>query len=395
MDEGRRDHILDIILDTALDAVLDIGGAPSPPDPGQTVQRILARREDYGITRLGSITGLDRIGIPVVQVVRPRSRSVAVSQGKGLTFALAAISGLMESLEGWASERIAPERIFTASLRDMERGDWSHLGAGRGAETLSWIDGLDLFSGRKIAVPLALVDSAYIVPSPHPHWLARDTTGLAAGTSLQGAVLHACLEALERQARCTAMKTPHFFDRFQIDSRSVQRGSAGEIIRRLSKAGFVVGIWQIPTPHALPVYWCHVMEDASRAPFAPLPAEGFGCDFSHDRALTSALLESCQSRLGVISAARDDISAELYGHADAAELTAWRAELTRGGRPYVCEEGSAAGSRSIRMAIEALKLAGAQAAALVVLHSDDRVPLHVVRVVAPPLETNAEADLAL
>jgi ribosomal protein S12 methylthiotransferase accessory factor YcaO len=37
-----------------------------------------------GITRLGNITGLDRIGIPVAIAVRPNSRSVSVSQGKGL-----------------------------------------------------------------------------------------------------------------------------------------------------------------------------------------------------------------------------------------------------------------------------------------------------------------------
>ncbi|MGO8183111.1 hypothetical protein AB9F40_34210, partial [Rhizobium leguminosarum] len=51
------------------------------PFPWQTVQRILARKHEYGITRLGSVTERDRIGIPVVQVVRPRSLSVAVSQG--------------------------------------------------------------------------------------------------------------------------------------------------------------------------------------------------------------------------------------------------------------------------------------------------------------------------
>ena len=385
MDEATLDNILGIILKTEL---------PSPPDPRQTVQRILARRQDYGITRLGSITGLDWIGVPVVQVVRPRSRSVAVSQGKGLTFPLAAISGLMESLEGWASERIDQERIVTASLRAMNaRGGWSHLGIGRDEAMLAWIAGLDLFSGRQMAVPLALVDTAYIVPSPHPHWIARDTTGLAAGTSLQGAVLHACLEILERQARCTAMKTPHFFDRFQIDARSVQSGNAGDIMRQLAKAGFVVGIWQIPAPHALPIYWCHVMEDAGRAPFAPLPAEGFGCDISHDRALTSALLEACQSRLGVISAARDDIRTELYNYADAGELAAWRLQLAKAGRSFP-KDCSAAEERSLAPVIEALKLAGAHAAVLVVLHSDDRIPLHVVRVVAPPLETNPEADLA-
>jgi ribosomal protein S12 methylthiotransferase accessory factor len=382
VDEGMLDNIFDTL-------------PPSPPDPWQTVRRILARKYEYGITRLGSVTQLDWIGVPVVQVVRPRSLSVTVSQGKGLTFPVAAISGLMESLEGWASERIAPDRVFTATFREMnEQKYWSHLGGGRDDEPLSWIDGLDLFSGRKTSVPLALVDTAYTIPSPHPHWIARDTTGLAAGTSLQSAVVHACLEILERQARCTAMKTPHFFDRFQIDSRSVHSGSAGEIMRRLSKAGFVVGIWQIPAPHALPIYWCHVMEDASRAPFAPLPAEGFGCDFSHDRALTSALLEACQSRLGVISAAREDIRTELYGYPDAAELAAWRSQLAKGGSSYVAKECPPANDQSIRSIIEALKLAGATAAILVVLHSADRIPLHVVRVVAPPLETNPEADLA-
>ncbi|OWV84062.1 hypothetical protein ATY78_04930 [Rhizobium sp. R635] len=378
----------DAVLDTIFDAPLS-----PPPDPWQAVQRILARKHEYGITRLGSVTELDRIGIPVVQVVRPWALSVAVSQGKGLTVPLAAISGLMESLEGWASERIAPDRIFTAAVGEMNRqGHWSHLCAGRDAGRLSWIDGLDLFSGRRIPVPLALVDSAYTVPSPHPHWLPRDTTGLAGGTSLQSAAIHACLEILERQARCTAMKTPHFFDRFQIDSRSVRSGRAGEVMQRLAEAGFVVGIWQIPAPHALPVYWCHVMEDAGRAPFAPLPAEGFGCDFSHDRALTSALLEACQSRLGVISAARDDIASDVYAHADTSELAAWRSQLARGGRAYAADECSS--GRSIPPVIEALKLAGAAAAILVVLHCDDRIPLHVVRVVAPPLETNPEADLA-
>ena len=56
-----------------------------PPDPLETVRRILERKREFGITRVGSITELDRIGIPVVQAVRPLSRSVSVNQGKGLT----------------------------------------------------------------------------------------------------------------------------------------------------------------------------------------------------------------------------------------------------------------------------------------------------------------------
>ena len=37
-----------------------------------------------GITWLGNIAGLDRIGIPLVMAVRPNFCSVSVSQGKGL-----------------------------------------------------------------------------------------------------------------------------------------------------------------------------------------------------------------------------------------------------------------------------------------------------------------------
>ena len=59
-----------------------------------------------GITRIANVTGLDRIGIPVVMVCRPNSRSIAVSQGKGVTLDAAKASGLMESIEAWHAERI-------------------------------------------------------------------------------------------------------------------------------------------------------------------------------------------------------------------------------------------------------------------------------------------------
>ena len=48
-----------------------------------------------GITRLANITGLDRIGIPVVQAIRPNSRSVSTSQGKGESLDAAKASALM------------------------------------------------------------------------------------------------------------------------------------------------------------------------------------------------------------------------------------------------------------------------------------------------------------
>jgi ribosomal protein S12 methylthiotransferase accessory factor len=363
-----------------------------PRDSLETVRRILERKREFGITRLGSITELDRIGIPVVQVVRPLSRSVSVNQGKGLTHGQAAISALMESLEGWSSERIPTERVELARFRSMnEHGYWSHLvDDGERNETLAWINGWDLFSSTAVPVPLALVDTAYTIPSPHPSWLPRNTTGLAAGTSWRWAIEHACFEALERHARCAAMKIPHFFDRYQLDSRSVLAGAAGEIVGRLLSAGCSVGIWSIPTEHGLPVYWCHVMESDLQAPLAPWPAEGFGCDQTHDRALAKALLEACQSRLGIISAAREDIAGHIYRYQDARELSAWRRQLANPGLPYPSSEGVDVNTDPFPLPVEALRRAGAKAVIVVALFSDETIPLHVVRVVTPPLETDPE-----
>jgi YcaO-like protein with predicted kinase domain len=64
------------------------------------------------------VTGLDRIGIPVALATRPNSRSVAVSQGKGLTLAAAKVSALMEAIELWHAEHIVRPMIFAAE-RDL------------------------------------------------------------------------------------------------------------------------------------------------------------------------------------------------------------------------------------------------------------------------------------
>lgn len=382
------------LQDRPLDGLLH-GPLPPSPDIWETVDRILAHKHAFGIARLGSVTGLDRIGIPVVQVIRPASRSVSVNQGKGLTYAQAAISGLMESLEGWASERIPAERVWTADLAEMNAdGMWSYLLAGEKPSThteeLAWIRGWDLVSGAPRPVPLATVDTNYVIPSPHPRWFQRNTTGLAAGTSLQQAVVHACLEILERHAHHLAMTMPHFFDRFRIGVDTIGEGEAGEIIDRLRRGGFAAGVWMMPCAHGLPAYWCHVMENPAHVPLAPLPAAGFGCDLSHDRALAKALLEACQSRLGAISAAREDVIGRFYTQPDRNELSAWFESLSRQGLPFPAGEPEYMGENALKTILDAMVAAGARAVVPVVLFSDETFPLHVVRVVAPPLEVSVE-----
>ena len=69
--------------------------------PEETMARARPFLGTMGITRIANVTGLDCIGVHVAQAIRPNSRSLAVSQGKGLTLAAAKASALMESIEAY------------------------------------------------------------------------------------------------------------------------------------------------------------------------------------------------------------------------------------------------------------------------------------------------------
>src|SRR6266496_3142850 len=76
-------------------------------NPEQTLAEYLPKAKDMGITRLANVTGLDWVGIPVYNAIRPNSRSLSVSQGKGVTLEAAKVSALMESIEYWHAEHIS------------------------------------------------------------------------------------------------------------------------------------------------------------------------------------------------------------------------------------------------------------------------------------------------
>src|SRR5215472_8222046 len=75
-------------------------------DPERTLERVRPFLPAMGITRIANITGLDRVGVHVVQAVRPNSRTLAVSQGKGADLAAAKASAVMESIEAYHSDHI-------------------------------------------------------------------------------------------------------------------------------------------------------------------------------------------------------------------------------------------------------------------------------------------------
>ncbi|HEV2559252.1 MAG TPA: YcaO-like family protein [Microvirga sp.] len=362
-------------------------------DQKELLDRLIRERFSYGITRIGCVTRLDRVGVPVIQVVRPEALSNAVVQGKGLTLEQAAASALMECLETWAGEQ-PPGAVEIASAENIGAeiaqlysnatvadcpGDWSK-------QPIGWLFGWDLVQKRAVPVPRALVDTIYTEPSPHLRFFARTTAGLGAGWSMKQAVLQGILEILERHAVAAAKRLPRFFDNYQVDPGRVAGPRAMPVLERLDAAGLAVGAWLVPAAHGLPIYWCQVMENNPPVEILALPAEGYGCDFTHDGALAKALTEACQGRVTAISGAREDLIRDLYlQRVDRKELAIWQASLTC--PPRYLEPASPHSNclAIVAGAVEAARHAGAEAVIVVPLLADDDAHRYVVRVVAPCL----------
>lgn len=291
----------------------------SPRDTLARVQPFLA---EMGITRLANVTGLDTIGIPVVMACRPNSRSLAVAQGKGLDLDAARASAVMESIEAYHAERITLPLKF-ASYREFCAGhpvvDVERFARAPGSRFHSdlpmlWIEGDDWLRRGKIWLPYQLVHTAYC--SSHAFDLtsfAASSNGLASGNHLLEAVSHGICEVVERESymRWSQLaEQDQEARRIQLDT--VDHPDCRELLRRFDRAGVAVAVWDITSTVGLAAFNCTIAE-RSEDPLRRLyAAAGAGCHPVRHIALLRALTEAAQSRLTMISGARDDMPRDDY-----------------------------------------------------------------------------------
>lgn len=364
----------------------------------RAADRLLRLRAALGITRVADLTGLDIVGIPVVQAVRPASRANAVSQGKGMTLADAVVSAIMEAAEQCFAERFERHRCVQSSARKLgvpAAAFAKHLQPGIGAEWIdtetAWVEGIDLVSGRAAFVPLELVHTAYVEPPLASDGLfLASTTGLACHFRREDACLHALLECVEKDAIGRAMRTHGFFQRRRLDPAALRHRDAAELASQLRGAGLLLGLWVADAAGDVPVVWCQIMEDGSKPPIMPRPADGFGAGASFAAAARAAMLEAAQSRLAALSGARDDITRVLYSaRRDRDRLDAQRQLL--GASPFeasvsarVRDDGPACNDGLDRL-VERLSAAGVASAIRVDLDAEPCPEILASRIVVPDL----------
>jgi ribosomal protein S12 methylthiotransferase accessory factor len=291
-----------------------IDGTHRACHPAETLRRIMPHLATMGITRVADVTGLDRLGIPVYQAIRPNSRTLSLSQGKGITPDLAKVSALMESIEMWHAEELALP-VTQARLRDMlpllgydpfelalRPRHLLHPGT-----MLEWVPATRLISDEPTFLPKALLhlDFTHRLALAPPLFVAS-SNGLASGNLLAEAILHGLYETIERDAlvhwRVAGWPTTR-----HLDPTTVQSPTCRALLDRFAAAGVEVLIFDATGPTAIPCF--HV---AIYSQDLPDLFPGSGCHLDKDVALSRALTEAAQVRLTVVAGARDDLGDPAY-----------------------------------------------------------------------------------
>ena len=364
--------------------------------PHETLARVEPLLPEMGITRIANITGLDLIGIPVVMVCRPNSRSVAVAQGKGLDLAAAKVSGVMEAIETFHAERVSlPLRLASYAelcrsepVADVRRLPFSVRGRFADELPILWVAGRDLMAGGTAWLPYECVHTDYTLPLPQGSLcFAANTNGLASGNHVLEAISHGLAEVIERDA-ITLWKRRDDASRRStvVDLDTVDDAACQALLDRLAMAGIDVMAWDATSDVGVATFYCLLV--GRQTAFAD-PEFGSGCHASRAIALSRALTEAAQARTTYIAGSRDDFLPELYaGAARERRLRDCRALLkgapARGFQDVPNFEGDDIAADVDRMLRQLATAGMTQALAVDLTIAKYGIP--VVRVVVPGLE---------
>ena len=288
-------------------------------DVAAPVQRGGALAAALGVTRVARVTGLDRTGVEVACAVRPGGHVLQVTNGKGESWGTAARGALLEAAELWCAERVEAGDLVWASAAELATHGSRHVapaelgGEADAGQRLAWRAARDLASGADMLVPAG---SVHAPPQGGPllgaAGLRWTSNGMGAHATWPSALLHALLEAVERDQIARAL--PDGFTERHVRARrlapaAVARSAppAARLAARIASRGFEVHLLDArPEPAlGLPVA-AALLFDREGGP-VPLTA-GYACALELDGALRGALLEAAQSRLTDIHGAREDVA---------------------------------------------------------------------------------------
>lgn len=371
--------------------------------PAETVARVSPSMPVMGITRIANVTGLDRIGVPVVMVTRPNSRSLAVSQGKGIDLDFAKASGLMESVETYHAEHITlplklcsyEELRHTSSVVDVRQLPAPTHGLIDPNRPALWMEAYDLLQAEAVWVPYEVVHANYALGAvPGAGSFISSTNGLASGNHLLEAISHGICEVVERDASCLwSLRDDSVRALTRVALDTVDDPTCRRVLTMLEAADVAAAAWEITSDIGIPAFRCTISERRDNRMHRIYPASGSGCHPARHVALLRALTEAIQSRLTGIAGSRDDLFRPRYEEFyDPDMLAEQRSLAASDGEGHAFAGPSWHGqslSEEVAWELERLQEAGIERV-LVVDLTKEEFQIPVARVVVPGLEFTHE-----
>lgn len=299
-----------------------------------TLARLRPHFSALGITRLGQLTGLDNLGLPIAFATRPNSLSLSVSLGKGADLDSALVSAAMEAAETAIAE-VPPKDLVELSAREARNRGFQVVDLDRIArchphrlnenDKISWIEALNLISGERFLVPWSLVGLDHRLSPPNfnnAFYVTSD--GLASGNSRGEAIFHGICELVERDALASwQFAADDEIRRSQLTITGDEDPRLPVILEAISASNSSLRVYEMRTDTGIPCVMA-VMDATSRqsAAVASATCGGCACHPSFGHAIVKAVTEAAQARLALVAGARDDFSSKHYEPADAIRLPA-------------------------------------------------------------------------
>ena len=268
--------------------------------------------EQFGISRVCELTGLDSVWLPVYTCTRALSATVSIHAGKGLEPAFSRAGAILEGIEFEVAEHPVGPCVL-ARAADLDPGTFVPLdecfptrsSVLNNLTPMTWEWVTNIQNGRKQLIPSDLVwlDTRN-KQQPPLMFVQMGSNGIASGGSIEDAILSGLYEVIERDAwtlnqylldsgfllnRCPLIDLPP-----RIES----------CIRRIEGANLKLHLFEITNDYKIPVFSAIILDLSGQCAGT---FGGYGCHLNAEIAALRAITEAAQARCCYISGARDDL----------------------------------------------------------------------------------------
>ena len=270
--------------------------------PSETLERVLPLLAAAGLDPLEDITQKDNIGIPVYSIARQETAhgKAKFYNGKGPTPEQAKASAIMEAMERYSAEMRETDEIIYGTVDEAVATGMMTLDPAEMIlpmrmmnyyrnDAIAWCRGYEMFRGEEIWVPACAVYHPYF-PDGDIQLFRFHTNGLATGNTMEEAILHSCLELIERDAWSIC----EYREKANADVIIPEDSLCSQLMKKFNDNGVEIYLKDLTSDIGIPTIGAAADDVRTKDP--ELLTIGVGTHLNPEIAAVRALTEVAQSR---------------------------------------------------------------------------------------------------